>query len=120
MRTALLACGDGATTPSPVVDTDFEIEIVFINHGTPSQDAAFQSAADRWMQILDADLTDVSFSTSPVRANTCVQGQAEVSDTVDDLRIFVDITPIDGILGTLGQAGSCQIRSGSRGLGHRE
>jgi len=46
----LLACGDGSTTPSPVVDTDVEIEIVFINHGTPSQDAAFQSAADRSME----------------------------------------------------------------------
>jgi hypothetical protein len=109
----LLACGDGGTTPSPVVDTDFEIEIVFINHGTPSQDAAFQSAADRWMAILDGDLTDVSFANSPVEANTCIQGQPEVFDTVDDLRIFVDIAPIDGVLGTLGQAGPCQIRSAS-------
>ncbi len=113
----LLSCGDGGTGPSGLVsDTDFKIELVFVSQGTPSQNAAFIAAADRWMSILQGDLTDIDFSSNPVLANTCGAGvqHPEVADTVDDLRVFVDIRPIDGVLGTLGQAGFCQIRSDSR------
>ena len=117
LSSPLLSCGDGGTNPpEPIVDTDYSIELVFISHGTPSQDAAFIAAADRWMTILQGDLSDVDFSPNPVTANTCGQGvqHPEVSDTVDDLRIFIDIRPIDGPSGTLAQAGFCQIRSVSR------
>ena len=96
-------------------DTDYSIELVFINHGTPSQDAAFTAAANRWMTILRGELGDVDFSPNPVAANSCGGGQhPEVSDRVDDLRILVDIRPIDGLGGTLAQAGFCQIRVSSR------
>ena len=90
--------------------TQFEIELVFITSGTPSQNASFLNAADRWMNILRGELADIDFSSNPVDANTCIQGQPAFSGTIDDLRIYVDITPIDGALGTLGQAGPCQIR----------
>ena len=111
--TIVLGCGDGGTNPDDVATPDFKIEIVFINHGTPSQDATFIAAANRWMSILSGELPDVDFSSNPVSANKCVQGQSAVDDTVDDLRIFVDISPIDGPLATLGQAGPCQIRTSS-------
>ncbi len=111
-----LSCGDGGTGPSGPGDDTFSIELVFLNRGTPSQDAAFTAAADRWMTILQDGLSDVDFSSNPIPPNTCGEGvqHPEVSDTVDDLRIFIDIRPIDGLLGTLGQAGFCQIRSASR------
>ena len=111
-----LSCGDGGTGPGGSTDDTFTIELVFLSHGTPSQDAAFIAAADRWMTIVQGDLSDVDFSSSPIEAETCGEGvqHPEVSDTVDDLRIFIDIRPIDGFLGTLGQAGFCQIRSASR------
>jgi hypothetical protein len=107
----LLGCGDGGTNPDTVATPDFRIELVFVNHGTPGQDAAFIAAADRWMSILGTELPDVDFSSNPIAADKCIQGQSAVADTVDDLRIFVDISPIDGPLSTLGQAGSCQIRT---------
>ncbi len=113
----LLSCGDGGTGPSELVDdTDFTIELVFVSQGTPSQNAAFIAAADRWMSIVQGELSDIDFSSNPVSDKTCGQGvqHPEVSDTVDDHRIFIDIRPIDGVLGTLGQAGFCQIRSDSR------
>lgn len=111
----LVSCGDGPTDPSPqIVAADFKIELVFINHGTPSQDDAFFIAADRWMAFVKGKLSDVDFSSNPIPPNSCIQGQEAVSDTVDDLRIFVDISPIDGVLGTLAQAGPCQIRSTSQ------
>jgi hypothetical protein len=110
----LLGCGDGGTDPDPVATPDFQIELVFVNHGTPSQDAAFIAAANRWMDILGNELPEVDFSSNPIAADACVQGQPAVDDTIDDLRIFVDISPIDGPLATLGQAGPCQIRTISR------
>ena len=94
--------------------TDFDIELVFITHGTPSQDATFLGAADRWMNILRGELNDVDFSSNPVPANMCIRGQPAVSGTIDDLRVYVDVTPIDGPFGTLGQAGPCQIRTTSQ------
>jgi hypothetical protein len=114
---SLLSCGDGGTDPSDlIVDTDFSIELAFINHGTPSQDSALIAAADRWMSIVQGDLGDVDFSSTPVAANSCGDGvqHPEFSGTVDDLRIFIDIRPLDGPSGTLGQAGFCQIRTSSR------
>ncbi|MCH7890210.1 MAG: hypothetical protein IH921_01785 [Gemmatimonadetes bacterium] len=111
---SVASCGDGGTNPGNVLDTDFDIELVFIGSGTPGQNAAFVDAANRWMNILRGELDDVDFSSNPVAANECIQGQPAFSGTVDDLRIYVDITPIDGPLGTLGQAGPCQIRTTSQ------
>ena len=104
----------GADATFVAAATDFKIELVFINHGTPSQDAVFLAAADRWTSILQGELINVDFSSNPVPANQCVQGQPEVSDTIDDLRIFVDIIPIDGPFATLAQAEPCQIRNASQ------
>lgn len=101
----------GANATFSAVATDFWIELVFINHGTPSQDSAFIAAADRWMSILEGELSDIDFSANPVVAGGCTPGQPAISDTVDDIRIFVDIKQIDGVGGTLGQAGPCRIRS---------
>ncbi len=86
--------------------------MVFINNGTPSQDAAITAAADRWMGIVRSELTDVDFSLNPVAADACIDGQPLVNDVVDDLRIYVDLIPIDGPLGTLAQAGWCVRRGG--------
>ena len=110
----MLSCGDGGTGPSGQGDDTFSIELVFLNHGTPSQDAAFTAAANRWMTILQDGLPDVDFSSNPVASNKCIEGQPTFSGTVDELRIYFDITPIDGLLGTLGQAGPCQLRTTSQ------
>ena len=89
----------------------FDIELVFIDNGTASQDAVFQAAADRWMAIIAVDVFDVDFSVgAPLGADQCIDGQAAVSDIVDDIRIYVRIITIDGVGGTLAQAGPCTIR----------
>lgn len=106
----------GTDAAFSAVATDFVIEIVFITNGTPSQDATILGAADRWMNILRGELTDVDFSSNPVSANTCTgtEGRPLFSGTVDDLLIYVDIKQIDGVGGTLGQAGPCKIRTTSQ------
>ena len=88
----------------------FNIELSFINSGTPEQDAVFQAAADQWMKIIPGDISDFDFSFQPVPANTCIEGQPLIDGMVDDLLIYVDIIEIDGAGGTLAQAGPCQLR----------
>jgi len=89
----------------------YNIDLVFINSGTTSQNAAFTSAVETWESIIPFDIIDIPFSTQPVDADVCITGQPAISDVVDDLRIFVSITTIDGPGGTLGQAGPCSIRT---------
>lgn len=88
----------------------YNIELVFIDHGTESQDAAITAAATRWMTLLTVDVPDLDFSTQNLAANTCFDGQPTVDDVVDDIRIYVTITTIDSAGGTLAQATPCIIR----------
>ena len=97
----------------------FNIELVFLNRGSPSQDAAFTDAAARWEMILPFDINDIPFENQIVEANTaCGTGAGSlqhppIEDTVDDIRIYVDIKDIDGPFGVLGRAGPCLIRNSS-------
>ena len=91
----------------------FDIELVFINSGTATQNAAFTAAEVRWESFIQNDLPDVNFATSPIAADECIEGQPLIDDDVDDLRIYVDIVPIDGPFGVLAEAGPCLIRLGS-------
>lgn len=92
----------------------YNIEVVFINHGSSSQEAAVTAAATQWMSLITTDVTDSDFSVQPLEANACVQGMPAVSDIVDDIRIYVSIDSIDGPSNVLGQAGPCV----TRGLGN--
>lgn len=93
----------------------FNLEVVFINNGSPSQDAAMLAAADRWMEVLIGDIPDQIFTfQNPIEANECIQGQPAVTEPVDDVVIYVSITDIDGPFGVLGRARPCFVRHQSR------
>lgn len=92
----------------------FNIEVVFIDHGTAAQDAVFIQAAERWMSILPVDVPDSDFSNDPYEADQCLEGQPIVSDVVDDIRIYVSIDSIDGPSQVLARATPCV----TRGLGN--
>ena len=91
----------------------FDIDAVIVGTPSASLRSAVESAVDTWESIVTTSLTDVDFSTAPISADTCVPGQAEVSDVVDDLRIFVRLDSIDGVGGTLAVAGPCYRRVAS-------
>ena len=101
-----------ATTGGPVIP--YDIELVFINHGTAEQDLVFEMAAARWMEILPGDISDWDYSPSPIDPDACFDGQPRLDGVIDDLRIYVDIVEIDGPGGTLARAGPCHVR----GLGY--
>jgi hypothetical protein len=100
-----------ATTGGEIIP--FNIELEFINRGTTSQDSAFVAAAERWMAILPGDISDYTgftTSTGSLPANQCMEGQPEITDVIDDVRIFVNIIEIDSAGGTLARAGPCVLR----------
>ena len=88
----------------------FNIELVFLSGATDGQRAVFESARDRWEAAITADLSNTDFGSQPFPANACTGGQREVVDVLDDLRIYVNLVPIDGPSGTLGSAGPCALR----------
>tara|TARA_R110002095_G_scaffold152237_4_gene132172 strand:- start:156276 stop:173423 length:17148 start_codon:yes stop_codon:yes gene_type:complete len=85
--------------PVPPVEPEFTIDVVFTDSSlTASQQAIFQQAADRWSEIIIADVPDVVIAGIGL---------------VDDLRIEATAPFIDGVNGVLGQAGPTTFRSGS-------
>ena len=99
-----------ATAPG---SSSFDIDVVVVGSASSTYRSALQSAADTWERILTTSLADFDFSDRPVPADDCMTGQPEVSDTVDDLRIFVRLAAIDGVGGTLAYAGPCYRRLSS-------
>ncbi len=82
-------------TPAPTVGA-FDIELNFQGL-TTNERAIFQQAAARWEQIIVGDLPSATFN----------------GRLVDDLLIDASAIAIDGIGGTLGQAGPDRFRSGT-------
>lgn len=87
----------------------FEIELDYVSAVDSTHRAAFDSAADRWAEIITADLPEVTFS-SPQDFDFCASGAGDRSAPIDDVLIFVRVDSIDGPGGTLGQAGPCTAR----------
>ncbi len=84
------------------IDTPgFQITVVFTSPVTASQQAAFNAAAARWSQVITGDLPGVTLPGGTF---------------VDDVRIDASIVAIDGVGGTLGQAGPTAFRGGVGGL----
>jgi hypothetical protein len=99
---------DGRTrvTVAPAT-SGFDIRFEFVTPATPTEQAAFTSAATKWEGLVTGDLP-----TELVQLPFIFCGGV-ADEYVDDLTIRVAITPIDGPGGILGQAGPCWLRSGS-------
>ena len=90
----------------------FDLELVFLDGGTSSQDNIVRQAAERWEAVLARDLNwDADYTNAPFPAGQCGPGSPQVSDVVDDLRVFVTIDSIDGVGGILGSSSICSIRT---------
>ena len=103
--------------PTSGTSGDFNIELVFVNDNdfTSSQKTVFRQVARHWMSIITEDLRDIDFSTNPYNEwDADLGARIRVNDTVDDLRIFVRATSIDGSGDTVGKGGSFWIRGDTR------
>ncbi len=89
----------------------FDIEVVFLDHGTPSQDDIIREAARRWESVIARGAVDIDLVGSASRpANECFPGQPAVNERIDDLRVWVVIDSIDGVGGGVARAGPCITR----------
>jgi PKD repeat protein len=101
-KTLSLSVGAASTDP-------FAITVRFNGTLTASQQAAFNSAATRWAQVVKTGLPDQPIN---VAADSCATGQPAFAGTVDDLMVDAIVTPIDGVGEILGSAGPCVVRGG--------
>lgn len=104
----------GPTTMTISVEDDpveeYDIDLVFVNNGTSSQDQIVENAVELWESVIAAGVQEIDFSENPVAAGRCGTGSPQIGDIVDDLRMFVSIDSIDGVGSILGQARPCQVR----------
>ncbi len=90
---------------------EFDIEVVFLGHGTPSQDEIVRQAARRWESVIARGAPEIDFTgVNRAPANECFPGQPAVTDKVDDLRVWVVIDSIDGVGGVVASAAPCRVR----------
>lgn len=114
----------GGTATSEVFPTiaqdnpnQFNIVVVFGNNElSPAQRAAFETAADRWGEVIVGDLGNVVAGDPLLPEGFTCTGEPGFSGFVDDLVISAVGEPIDGPGSVLGSAGPCLIRGdGSNG-----
>ena len=98
------------TTPPPAQPAaQFNITIRYLgDDATPRQQQAVAAAVARWQSVITGDLTDINTNAG---ANDCFEGQPALSERIDDIVIFVEFKPIDGVGKILGEAGPCYIRN---------
>ncbi|MFN8051360.1 MAG: leishmanolysin-related zinc metalloendopeptidase [Acidimicrobiales bacterium] len=95
------------TVTAPAADA-FNITVRIDGTMTPSQQAAFTSAAARWSQAIRTGLADTNLT---IPADDCGTGAPAFSGSIDDVLIDAAIAPIDGVGSILGQAGPCYTRT---------
>jgi len=86
---------------------EFRVDLRFGPQVTGPQSDVLRAAAARWEQVIVGALDSVPIDKP---ANFCGQGEPALHAAVDNVVIYIDIRPIDGVGGTLGMAGPCLVR----------
>jgi len=99
----------GATAGAAVAP-GFQIDLRFINGGSASQLAAFETARARWQGAIVGDVPDVSGTIGAKRCGNAFPTPV-FQGIIDDLLIDVLLQEIDGPGAILGAAGPCLVRT---------
>ena len=93
--------------------SDFDIELVFLDDFTEFQKRMVEYAARRWMSILPEDLPDIEYGQRV--SGRCFDHSFNISrgERIDDLRIYVTTVPNDFPGFVAGVAGPRLVRSAS-------
>ena len=92
------------------VPASFLIDVRFLTTVTADVRDAFVTAATRWMRIITAHLTPVTVN---LPAGACSALQPAMSESITDVVIFAEVSPIDGVGNVLASSGPCAERSSS-------
>ena len=96
-----------ATVPG---SRSFNIEVVLIGNPSNAIRQSINEAKRKWENIIRSSVNDVDFSLLPLRPGFCLPNSPRIDDVVDDVRVFVEVTYIDGVGATAAQAGVCNVR----------
>ena len=101
-----------ATEPAgaPAGAGAFDITVRWVGTASVRQQAAVSAAVARWRTVVVDDLVDIPIVAPEA---SCFPTQPVLSETIDDLLIYVEFVAIDGPGKVLGQAGPCYVRSES-------
>lgn len=80
---------------------------------TPAQQLTFENAAARWEEIIVGDIPDEAV-LEPFAPSCLEVGLDPLVEQIDDLVIFVRVGRQNRASGTLGSAGPCLFRAGTR------
>ena len=108
----------GLSRPASV---GYDITLRLTTPMTDAQLRAFVDAKERIQELITGDVPDVFVSLTAAQMAQC--GGAPVNETIDDVIVFAEVVPIDGVGNILGQAGPCFGRSGTPGfpaIGHMQ
>jgi hypothetical protein len=106
------ATGEDSIILTVVESYDIEIRLSPGVTLTASQQAAVDVAESRLEAMVAAGVPDLANLSRP--AGVCAGAATPaLNEPVDDLIIYLDFEPIDGLGGTLGSAGWCLARGGS-------
>ena len=85
---------------------EFDIELVYAG-GAPARrvQSAFETAAARWERIIAQDIPNHRLSDNRRSLLERLYPGTTSPEVVDDLVVYVEVVEIDGLSGTLGQAG---------------
>ena len=93
----------------------YNIEVRPLTTLSPTQQAAFDSAAARWQRLIYGDVPDVPVNIPGDTIKKYCIGDGPtpptVNETIDDIVIFAFLDSIDGPGGTVGQAAPCTLRA---------
>ena len=88
----------------------YHVELRFLSPATTTMvhKQTFGDAAARWMSIIVGNTPGADLTNNPFRAAGCFgMPHPQVQEVIDDMIIFVELVPIDGVNGVLGGAGPC-------------
>ena len=100
----------------------YDITLRTVTPMTDSQLRAFVDAKERIQEFVVGEIADQAVNASAqIVANACSVNVA-LNETVDDVLIFAEVSPIDGVGQILGQAGPCFLRgaAGFPVVGHMQ
>ncbi|MBK8250566.1 MAG: hypothetical protein IPK85_24685 [Gemmatimonadetes bacterium] len=111
-RAVLAAHPAVATALRAEFQSDYHIDVRFSGTASDAIRQAFETAADRIAGVIVGDVADqLLTSFDPSR---CGGPAGVVTETVDDVVIYAEVSEIDGPGKVLGRAGPCVTRSTSR------
>jgi hypothetical protein len=91
----------------PAPSSSFHIDVRYVVPVATEYRQVFAAAVARWQNVIIGDL---SAEYADLPANSCGNSPA-LDELIDDLLIFVELVPIDGVGQVLGSAGPCYVRS---------